>query len=128
MQSNLQQNIEQNQEINLREKQRSIAAANQNSTTARIVNISYFMFGVLELLLLLRVLLHLIGANPANGFAAIVNGLSFPFVVLFSNLVQNPALSTTATLEITTIIAMVVYAILAWLVGRMIWLMMSRPR
>ena len=124
----IERNIEQNQELNLHEKERAITAANQNSTTARLVNIVYFLFGVLEVLLALRVVLHMIGANQGNGFAALINGLSYPFVVLFSNLVQNPSLGTTAVLEFTTLIAMIVYAILAWLIGRMVWLMMSRPR
>src|SRR5512141_2596116 len=121
-------NLQHNQELNLHEQERGIAAANQNSATARIVNIVYFLFGALELLLAVRVLLHLIGANAENGFASFINGLSAPFVALFASLFQNPVLSTTAVLEITTIIAMIVYAIAAWLVGRMVWLALSRPR
>ena len=121
-------NLQHNQELNLREQERGIAAANQNSALARIVNIVYFLFGALELLLAVRVLLHLIGANAENGFASFINGLSAPFVAVFANLVQNPVLSTTAVLEITTIIAIIVYAILAWLVGRVVWLALSRPR
>ena len=121
-------NLQHNQELNLHEQERGIAAANQNSALARIVNIVYFLFGALQLLLVVRVVLHLIGANAGNGFASFINGLSAPFVVLFASLLQNPVLSTTAVLEITTIIAIIVYAILAWLVGRMVWLALSRPR
>jgi YggT family protein len=121
-------NIEQHQSVNLNEKQRSITAANQNSSVARIVNIVFFFFGALELLLTIRVVLQLIGANAENGFANFIYGLSSPFVALFASLVQNPTLSGTSVLEITTIIAMLVWAIVAWLTGRLIWLMMSRPR
>ena len=121
-------NLQHNQELNLREQERGIAAANQNSALARIVNIVYFLFGALQLLLAVRVVLHLIGANAENGFASFINGLSAPFVAVFANLVQNPVLGTTAVLEITTIIAMIVYAIVAWLIGRVVWLALSRPR
>lgn len=121
-------NLQHNQELNLREQERAMAAANQNSALARIVNIIYLLFGALQLLLVVRVVLHLIGANAGNGFASLVYGLSAPFVAVFANLVQNPVLSTTAVLEITTIIAIIVYAILAWLVGRAVWLALSRPR
>ena len=124
----LENNLRREQELELREKQRSIAAANQNSAIARIVHIEYFLFGLLELLLALRVILHLLGANPNNTFASIIYGLSGPFVALFTNLLRNPALSTTTMLELTTIIAMIVYAIAAWLIGRVIWLSLSRPR
>jgi hypothetical protein len=121
-------NVEHHQAVNLGEKKRGIATANQNSAIARIVNIVYFLFGVLELLLAVRVILHLVGANMGNGFANFINVLSAPFVALFTSLLQNPALSETSVLEITTIIAMVVWAIVAWIVGRLIWLVLSRPR
>jgi hypothetical protein len=121
-------NIERNQALNLGEKERGIAAANQNSAVARIVNISYFLFGILQLLLVVRLVLHMIGANTGNSFASLIDSLSNPFVALFATLVQNPALGATGVLEITTIIAMFVWAIMAWLVGRLIWLALSRPR
>ncbi len=120
--------LQHNQELNLHENERSIRAANQNSSIARIVNIVYFLFGVLGLLLAVRVVLHLIGANADNGFANFIYGLSEPFVALFASLLKNPVLSTTAVLEVTTLIAMLVYAIAAWIIGRLIWLMLSRPR
>ena len=121
-------NIEHHQDVNLDEKKRSVAAANQNSTIARVVNIVYFLFGALELLLVVRVIFHLIGANPGNGFANFIDVLSSPFVVLFSTLLQNPTLGGATVLEVTTIIAMFVWAIVGWLVGRFIWLVLSRPR
>jgi YggT family protein len=121
-------NLQQNQELHLQENERSVAAANQNSSVARIVNIVYYLFGALELLLGIRVILHLLGANAENGFANFIYGLTSPFVAIFASLLQNPVLSPTATIEITTLIAMIVYAVLAWLIGRLVWLVLSRPR
>lgn len=121
-------NIERHQAVNLAEKTRGIQAANQNSSVARIINIAYYLFGALEILLLLRVVLHLVGVNAENGFAKFIYALSSPFVALFGSLLQNPTLSSTSTLEITTIIAMIAWAIVAWLVGRLMWLVLSRPR
>lgn len=121
-------NIEHHQALNLHEKKRGVAAANQNSTIARIVNIVYFLFGALELLLGVRVVLHLLGVNAENAFASFIYTLSEPFVALFANLLQNPILSGDSVLEVTTLIAMLVWAIVAWLVARFIWLVMSRPR
>lgn len=121
-------NVERHQAVNLEEKKRGIATANQNSAVARIVNIVYFLFGALELLLAVRVILQLVDANTTNSFTNFINVLSAPFVALFANLLQNPVLSGMGVLEITTMIAMLVWAIVAWLVGRMIWLLLSRPR
>jgi len=121
-------NVERHQAVNLHEKERGIAAANQNSTVARIVHISYYLFGALEMLLMVRVILYLIGANPDNGFASFIDALSYPFVAVFASLLENPTLGTTGVLEVTTMIAMLAYAILALLVGRLIWLTLNRPR
>lgn len=121
-------NVERHQDLNLNEKKRGIAAANQNSSIARVINIVYFMFGALELLLAVRVILQLVGVNAENGFASFIYGLSAPFVALFASLMQNPALSATSVLEVTTLIAMLVWAIVAWLTGRLLWLVLSRPR
>lgn len=120
--------LQQNQELHLNEQKRGVAAANQNSSIARFVNIVYFVFGVLEALLAVRVLLHLIGANTGNSFANLIEGLSAPFVSVFATLLQNPQLGTNAVLEVTTLVAMIAYAILAWLIGRVVWLVLSRPR
>jgi len=119
---------EQNQRLNLEENKRAVDAANQNSAVARVVNVVYYLFGIVEVVLVIRVLLHLIAANSGNAFANIIDAISYPFVVLFASLVPNPILGTTSVLEITTIVAMVVWAIVAWLVARFVWLVMSRPR
>jgi YggT family protein len=125
---NIDRLAEQNQRLNVAENHREVEAANQNSAIARVVNIVYYLFGIVELVLVIRVFLHLVAANSANAFANIIDGLSYPFVVLFATLVQNPVLGTTSVLEITTIIAMVVWAIVAWMVARLVWLVLSRPR
>ena len=122
------QNIEEHQAMNLNEKKRRISVANQNSSVARIINISYFLFGALELLLIVRFILYLVGANMTNGFGGFIGSVSSPFVALFTGVVQNPVISGTSILEITTIIAIIVWAIVAWIVARVLWLVLSRPR
>jgi YggT family protein len=119
--------MERNAELNVAEKERAIAAANQNSAIARFVRIIYFLFGVLEVLLAVRVVLHVVGANAGNGFADLIYGLTNPFAAPFATLLANPTIGA-GVLEVTTIIAMLAYAILAWVIGRIIWLTLSRPR
>jgi hypothetical protein len=120
-------NVERNQNLNLHEKVRGIATADQNANITRLVYIVYFVFAGLEMLLVVRFLLHLLGANSANGFANFINVLSGLFVGPFASLLQNPAVGG-MVLEVTTMIAMIVYAIVGWLVGRVIWLTLSRAR
>jgi uncharacterized protein YggT (Ycf19 family) len=127
-QEKINHNIERQQRVALNERERSIDKANQNSAIARVVNIVYFLFGIVEVLLAVRIILHLIGANPTNSFANFIDTVSWPFVAMFSTLVQNPTVGDFSILEVTTLIAMLIWGIAAWLVGQLIWLALSRPR
>jgi len=120
-------NVEKNQHLNLGEKVHGINTADQNSNIARAVYIVYFVGGALILLLGVRVLLHVLGVNMDNGFASFINLLSGLFVAPFASLLENPSVGA-FVLEVTTGIAMIVYAILTWLVGQGIWLVGSRTR
>lgn len=123
-----QDDLQQNARISAQEEQRRVAAANQNSAVARIVNICYFVFSALDLLLGIRILLHALGANPANIFANIIYQLSQPFANVFLSLFPNPQLGQNGVLELTTIVAIFAYAFLGWLIAKIIWLAFSRPR
>ena len=115
-------------QLSVEEQNRSIEAANQNSAIARIVRIIYFLFGLLEVLLAVRVVLHMMAANTGNVFADFIYGVTTPFVALFGNLFTNPVLGGNSVLELTTIAAMIVYLILAWVIAQVVWLVLSRPR
>lgn len=85
----------------------------------------WLLFGGIEALIGLRVILMLIGANPANTFTAFVYQLSALFVWPFQNIVANPAFQN-LVLEITSIIAMIVYALIGWAIVRLIWVLFYR--
>jgi UDP-N-acetylmuramyl pentapeptide phosphotransferase/UDP-N-acetylglucosamine-1-phosphate transferase len=121
-------NIEQHLNIDMDKKKRGISRVNQNSIVARVINIVYFAFSILEVLLLLRVVLQLLNVNAQNSFANFIYLITAPFVSLFASLLINPTLGTSGVLEITTLLTMLVWAIVAWLLGRLIWLATSRPR
>jgi len=83
------------------------------------------LFGGLEALIGLRVILMLIGANPGNSFTAFVYQLSDLFLWPFQNLIVNPTFQN-MTLEVTSVIGMIVYALLGWIMIRLIWLIFYR--
>lgn len=85
----------------------------------------WLLFGGLEALIGLRILLLLIGANPANWFAAFVYQLSEVFLWPFRNIVANPAFQN-YVFEITSLIAMIVYALVGWAIVRLIWVLFYR--
>lgn len=82
-------------------------------TLGKVGQILNYVLGVFEALMLLRFVLRFIGANPANAFAQLVYGLTEPMVALFNNLIPNPAVAgSNIVIEITTLIAMLFWALL----------------
>lgn len=80
---------------------------------------------ILETLIGFRVFLKLIAANPESGFASFVYTITAPFLAPFAGLTSTPSASG-AVLEISSIIAMVVYALLFWLAAYLIHLIWER--
>ena len=113
-------------ELRLNEEKRRLADINWNAKLKRLTEVIYYLTGALIILLLLRVVLSLFGANPENKFASFIYGLSAPFVSPFLDLFPTPALGN-FQLEINTLVAIAIYALLAWLIVRLIWLGLSRP-
>ena len=85
-----------------------------------------FLFTVLEGLIGLRVVLKFIDANSQNAFASFVYNITALFVAPFAGLVGNPAMGGNV-LEITSLIALIVYAMLAAVLIRLVWLVFYHP-
>jgi hypothetical protein len=75
----------------------------------------------------MRVVLRLIAANPGNPFAVLVYKLSYVFVWPFMGLTRTPS-ANGAVLEISSLIAMVVYALIGWVLVQLVWILIDRPR
>jgi hypothetical protein len=89
---------------------------NQSRANTRywITRMTYFILGVLEVILGLRFIFRLFGASVYNGFIAFLYGLSHVFVAPFNGIFKDQALGSVSVFEISTIIAMLVYALIAW--------------
>ncbi|MBE2199544.1 MAG: YggT family protein [Anaerolinea sp.] len=72
-------------------------------------------------------MLKLIAANPESPFAAFIYNVSAIFLYPFAGLVGTPAAGG-VVLELSSIIAMLVYALLAWGIERIVWVIFYRPR
>ena len=101
------------------------SAAAQRSFSYQITSLMWLLLGGLESLLLLRVILKLLAANPSNPFASFVYGLSDLFVWPFVGLTITPS-ALGIVVEINTIIAMVVYAMLGWLFISLVQILLYR--
>ncbi len=81
----------------------------------RGTQIVWYVFGILEALLAFRFILKLLAANPNAGFSDFIYTVTYPFVAPFSN-VFSRAVIVDSVIEWTTLLAMLVYWLIAWAV------------
>lgn len=98
--------------------------AERRATMEKVAATIWFLGGLLEALIGLRFLLKLIAANPNTPFVSFIYGLSDVFLWPFAGLTVTPS-ANGMVLEISSLVAMVVYAILTWAAVRLFWLVFS---
>ena len=79
----------------------------------RGTQIVWYVLGVIEALLAIRFVLKLLGANPAAGFSSFIYGFSHIFVAPFLNVFRITRVES-SVFEWTTLLAMIVYYLVAW--------------
>jgi hypothetical protein len=90
----------------------------------RIAAVVWTITGFIEILIGLRILFKLLAANASNGFVNFIYNLSGVFVNPFQGIV-NDVSSGSSVLEINSLIAMLIFALLAWGVLKLVWLILS---
>jgi hypothetical protein len=95
--------------------------------TLKATQLVWLFFGILEGLIVLRIFLKLIAANPDSPISALVYRFTDLFLFPFVGLTATPQAGG-MVLEISSFIALVVYALIAWVIERLIWVIFYRPR
>ncbi len=95
-------------------------AATTTAGTSTAERVIYYILGVLLSLLAFRFILSLLGANRGNGFADFIYSVSYPFVVPFFGLFGYEVEYGVARFEIETLVAMLVYAVVAYGIVKLI--------
>ena len=111
---------QQNELLRLEREERQSEKLKHQETIKRLIRGIYYLGGALVILLTLRFLLHLFGANPNNLFASFIFDFSHLFASPFANLFDNPQIGTKASFEITTIVGIGIYLLLISLVVHLI--------
>jgi hypothetical protein len=101
--------------------------AARRRTAARMVQIVWLVFGIIEALLALRFILRLFGANEAAPFAAFIYQVSGAFLLPFAGLFATPRSGGNA-LDLNALVGMIVFMLLAWLVAKIVWLLAGESR
>ncbi len=89
----------------------------QISSGQYIEQFIYFVLGVVNVLLAFRFILKLTGASPSSSFVQFIYNLTRIFVMPFEGIFRRAVaegIETSSVFEPSTIVALVVYAILAW--------------
>ena len=126
--SHEQQNNERRQELRaeeeafrLQQEEDRLATGKRRSTFNWLISSIYFLVGSLEVLLGLRFLLRLSGANTQNTVNQFITMLSAPFIAPFSTLFVSPVTGDGANIfDLNVLIAMIVYPLLGWLGVRLV--------
>lgn len=101
-------------------------AAERRMGLFQVNRIMWSILAFLEILLAFRFVLRLIAANPESGFGMLMYGITGVFVAPFNGLVGTPS-SGGSALEVTTLIAMAVYALIFWGISYVIRMVVDRP-
>ena len=102
--------------------------AGRRATSIKITRAIYLIFGLIEALLAIRFVLKALSANAEAGFAQLIYGLTGPLVAPFIGLFGTPQAPSGAVLEVHTLIALAIYALVAWLLARGAWLAFGEGR
>jgi hypothetical protein len=93
-----------------------------NSTTTkplfRGTQIVWYVLGLLEAFLIFRFVLKLLAANEAAGFTSFIYGMTYIFVAPFNSVFQLTQVEG-SIFEWTTLLAMLVYWLVAWAITRL---------
>ncbi len=84
----------------------------------------WYLLGLIEALLAFRFVLKFLGANPQAGFTSFIYGITAPFAAPFLNVFRISRVEG-SVLEWTTLLAMVVYWLIAFAIIKL--LLIGKP-
>jgi hypothetical protein len=90
---------------------KNLRRATLRSLTTGII---YFLLGVLEVILGLRFIFRLLGANKGNSFTLSLYDFSHIFAGPFNGIFNDQAIGAKSVFELSTLIAMLIYALIGW--------------
>lgn len=108
------------------EKNNLVIKEERNLKTRRII---YYILGALEVFFAFRLVFKILGANPESTFVNIIYSVTNLFLAPFAGIFRmavSKGIETESVLEPALIIAMIVYALLAWSISKFIDIINNR--
>jgi len=85
----------------------------------RGMQVVWYVLGIIEVLLAFRFVLKLLGANPAAGFTAFIYGITYALAAPFLTVFRTARVEG-SVFEWSTLLAMLVYLIIAWAISKLL--------
>jgi uncharacterized protein YggT (Ycf19 family) len=104
---------------------REASVVKSSAPARRAMEIIYLVFGIIDALLLIRLALKLMAANPNAGFATFIYSLTDFFLAPFHGLLPN-VMSGKSVLELSVLFAILIYSLLALALVRLVAITLSR--
>ncbi len=92
---------------------------------SRLTQLAWLVVSVIDLLIITRFVLKLLDANAANSFVDFIYDASYPFVRLFNGIVESPTFDNGAILDVPSIIALVVWTLVAGVLIELFWILFA---
>lgn len=102
----------------------NVSKTNQTSGIVIAQRVIWFIVGVIDVLIAIRFILLLLGANQSAGFVDFIYGITGIFVAPFVGIFGEPVFGR-FLFEWSSILAIVVYSLIAWGIVKLVTL--TRP-
>ena len=107
-------------------------AADKAANVNWLSNVIWFIVGIMAILLIIRFILLAAGANESVGFSQLIYGLTdwmvAPFIGLFGGHFTYPGAAGTGVIEFESLVAIVVYVIIGWVLTKLAQLALGTNR
>lgn len=105
-------------------ERQSVAQRTQTSGVVTAQRAVWFIVGAISIIIALRFILLLLGANQSAGFTDFIYTLSSIFVAPFVGIFGQPTIGT-SVFEISSLLAIAVYMLIGWGITKLLTL--NRP-
>lgn len=99
-------------------QQQTVARRETTSASVMIRRLVWFIAGLISIIIALRFVFLLLGANRDAGFTDFIYSLSAPFVAPFVGIFGEPTYGT-SVFEVSSLLAIVIYALIAWAITKL---------
>ena len=106
-------------------RRQTVARREETPGVVIVQRVVWFIAGLISVIIALRFVLLLLGANRGAGFTDFIYSLSAPFVAPFVGIFGEPAYGT-SVFEVSSLLAIAIYLLIAWGIAKLFTI--ARPK